>query len=197
MKPRKQMSVVTLPLRTEAWQADLINKRLELCRRVYNELLRHKMKVIRDLEKDPVYASARREITELYRTLEFVEKDHNFMKKFISPRKTCNSMLEEAGITEYALISDVCEAAKAYPEHLSSNMAIYSIAKPLWAAIDSYLHSEDVTLREKALGEVRSMAADGKSGIRITDADGRTLQRSNRGGTAMHISSSALSLRSA
>ena len=195
MKPRKIMSVVTLPLKTEPWQADILMKRMEICRRVYNQLLREKMDTLNELEADPAYMSAVKEIRELY--LEFDKRDDNFMKKLFTPRQTCNEMLKAAGMTEYALISEVGEAAKRYPEHLSSNMAIYSIAKPLWAAMDTYLHSEGVTLREKSYGEVRSIASDGKSGIRIVDDSGHTLRSKIGGVIAMRISSQALRAKSA
>ena len=36
MAENKIMSVVTLPLKTEKWQEDILQKRFELCRKIYN-----------------------------------------------------------------------------------------------------------------------------------------------------------------
>ena len=44
MAENKIMSVVTLPLKTEKWQEDILQKRFELCRKIYNNMLHYEMK---------------------------------------------------------------------------------------------------------------------------------------------------------
>ena len=220
MKRQAPMSVVTMTLKVEPWQADILNKRMELCRLVYNSLLKKKLAVIHDLEADPIYRSARDGIRENFMKKVYNESNPNFIKKYdetdfstvaeagISApadtdallkknRKVCDAMLKEAGISKYAVISDAIDEAGLYPENLSSNMVIYSVATPLWAALDAYLRDASADPRPKEQGSVRSLASDGKSGIRIVDDSGHTLRSKIGGVIAMHIFSAVPAAKSA
>ena len=198
-----------MPLKCEPWQCDVLNKRMELCRRVYNRLLEQKLDRLGRLEADPIYSAANEIIREIYRhqtggglkniKTGFMKKFYSdsktgdyFMKKFYNSsdaqtilkgsRQITSGMLKEAGISEYAFISDAVAMSKTYKENISSAMAIYSIAKPLWASFDAYLTGEGESVHIKKEGTLNSLATDGKSGIRVMDAAGHTTRKLDRGG---------------
>ena len=57
-KEPRIISVVTIPLKTEKWQEDRIDKRMEMCKDIYNSLLAKKLKQLRKIESDPDYKNA-------------------------------------------------------------------------------------------------------------------------------------------
>ncbi len=187
MKESKLMSVITLPLKVEPWQADILNKRMELCRRVYNSILKEKLQSMSALESDSEYQAAIQGIKQVYQISDEKLKAKELKSEtFKGYRMLSSSMLKEAEISEYAFIADATRKAKLYSENLSANMAIYSIAKPLWTSFDSYLYGGGAEIHEKKYGDINSLATDGKSGIRITNDDGATL-RSKIGGERAYI----------
>ena len=102
---QKPMSVVTLPLRVEPWQADIIDKRMDLCRRVYNDLLDKKLEALHSLESDEAYRQAVTEIEEVYRiTDDEARKKRMKSESFKKSRLTSASMLKASGICDYAFI---------------------------------------------------------------------------------------------
>ena len=181
------MSVITLPLKVEPWQADILNKRMELCRRVYNSILKEKLQSMSALESDSEYQAAIQGIKQVYQISDEKLKAKELKSEtFKGYRMLSSSMLKEAEISEYAFIADATRKAKLYSENLSANMAIYSIAKPLWTSFDSYLYGGGAEIHEKKYGDINSLATDGKSGIRITNDDGATLRSKIGGGESVY-----------
>ena len=140
-KEPKSISVVTIPLITEKWQEDILTKRMECCRNIYNVMLGKKLKDLRRVERDPLYKESLAEIKRVY-SIEN-EKEKAKAKKEQSFKDACdtkNRLLREAGFSEFDLIALAQEEAKYFPQNVSSTMAAMSIAKPMWAAFNSYLY---------------------------------------------------------
>ncbi len=49
------MSVVTIPLNVRPYETDIINERMELCRKVYNNMLHKRLKTLKKMEHDKDY----------------------------------------------------------------------------------------------------------------------------------------------
>lgn len=59
-KENKIMSVVTVPLITEKWQEDVLQKRFELCRKIYNNMLHYEIKQLNKALHDKRYVEAKK-----------------------------------------------------------------------------------------------------------------------------------------
>ena len=172
----KLMSVITIPLKVEPWQADILNKRMELCRLVYNSLLKKKLRVMSELESNSAYNAALQEINRVYQISdEKLRESEMKANSFQEARNISSSMLKKAGISEYAFITDTMSEAKTYSNNIGTGMVARSIAKPLWASFDNYLYGDGFEIVEKKPGMLNSLASDGKSSIRLVDADGHTI----------------------
>ena len=54
-KAKTETCCLTLPSKLEKWQADRLEKRLEIARQIYNTLLRFELKKLRRLEESKEY----------------------------------------------------------------------------------------------------------------------------------------------
>ncbi len=119
--PSKTISIVTIPLKVEKWQADDLDKRLNMCQNLYNSLLSKKLKVLRAIERSDEFKAALEEIRRVY--LIDNEKERDKQKKGDSFKKaadTKNRLLMEAGFTEYDIKADAVNEAKYFNENISS-----------------------------------------------------------------------------
>ena len=111
---------------------------------------------------------------------------------------TMNRMRAEKNLTEYGIGNMVTYHRQHYSTSVSSMVANRSIAAPIWAALHKVIFDDGKEVHFKGRGELESVASDGKSGIRLVDADGETLfcgtpfapmflAVSSRGGKKMQI----------
>ena len=189
----KAMSVVTVNLKTEPWQVDVMNKRFELCRKVYNAMLGYEIKKHGKMKRDPRWIECQGIIEAEYAAMDDSDKKN----KSYSPRlreafETRNLLMREYGFSEYDFTSDVKIFYKDrmdYSSSISSTMASMSIAKPMWAAYYKIFFSSGKKKRKKKdedekkpmqvhfkkYGDFYSVATDGKSGIRLVNDMGETI----------------------
>ena len=214
-KEEKTMSVVTLPLKTEPWQADRLTKLMENCRAIYNVVLGQAWREYCKVIADPEYAAAAAVYGEFKKACEEENKAENKAGKKSgsngdkkAPKKkppevvaaldTMNRMRAEKNLTEYGIGNMVTYHRQHYSTSVSSMVANRSIAAPIWAALHKVIFDDGKEVHFKGKGELESVASDGKSGIRLVDADGETLfcgtpfapmflAVSSRGGKKMQI----------
>lgn len=176
MAENKMMSVVTIPLKTEKWQEDILQKRFELCRKVYNNMLHYEIKQLNKALHDKRYVDAKKMINEVYKIED--DKEKKLKKRSTEYKeavKTSNDVLKEYGLTEYGFKSEVLAQRAVYKTNISSTVASLSIATPMWAAMDKFLFGNGNKLHYKKYDSFGSMASDGKSGIRMVDCNGKTV----------------------
>lgn len=176
MAENKIMSVVTLPLKTEKWQEDILQKRFELCRKIYNNMLHYEMKQLNKVLHDKRYIDSKKIITKTYKIADDKEKRaRKRTEEYKQAVKISNEVLKEYGLTEYGFKNEVLKQRAVYKTNISSTVAYLSVASPLWVAMDKYLFGNGKTLHYKKYNTLNSMASDGKSGIRMVDKDGKAI----------------------
>jgi len=161
--------VLTLPLKTEIWQEDIINKRLEIGRRIYNNMLAYELKKYRELQESEEYKSVTETLFEL------AKNENKGCPEYKTAGKKRNELLREHGFSEFGFIADVAMFSSKYSEHIGATAASISIAKPMWTAFETMLYSKGDMVHFKKKGSMNSIATDGKSFLRLTDARGKTL----------------------
>ena len=174
-KEEKTVSIVTLPLKTEKWQADRLDKKFEICRSIYNAMLGRKLKDYNNLQRLPRYKELSEIIKVFYEDPDTKKRKSPECKAALQER---NSLLADYGFTKYG-IGNLCTLYyKHFNENISSIMANLSIAQPLWKSIETMLYGTvngKGQPKFKRYGDWNSIASDGKSGIRLVDKDGATL----------------------
>lgn len=179
-KEQKTMSVVTLPLKTEPWQEDVLFKRFELCRSIYNAMLGYELKQYRKMNREPEYKESLELIMSAYKIEN--EKEKKAVKKteaYKEAVETQRRFLREYGFSEFDFISTVAQFREHFSQNVSSNMAALSIAKPMWAAFDKLLFGKGETVHFKKYDTWSSVVTNGKSGIRIVNEEEKTVLHRN------------------
>ena len=67
-------SVITIPLKTEKWQEDVLYKRMEACRNVYNTMLTERLKTYNKVISSDEYKNCIETIYSAYRADDEKEK---------------------------------------------------------------------------------------------------------------------------
>ena len=132
--------VLKFRLKTEKWQEDIMDKRFEAGRKLYNSLVSKSLKVLRELEKTKVYRDA------------YEKKDW----------KTIDKLRKEVGLSEYGLIKMITPLRYPFKEHIKSHIA-QQIASRVWKAYDKYFHNKGQSISFKKYGSLNSLA--GKTNI--------------------------------
>ena len=180
-KEPKVMSVVTLPIKVEKWQEDILLKRFELCRKIYNNMLHYEIKQLNKALSDPRYVEGRKIINETYKLSD--EKEKKARKKseeYKAAVNATNDVLKEYGFTEFSFASTVLAFREPYSLNISSSISDLSIAKPMWAAMQKRIFGSGNRVHFKKYDSWTSMASNGKSGIRMINENGKTvLKREN------------------
>lgn len=137
---------LTLPLKIEKWQADRLQKRLEIARQIYNTLLRFELKKLRQMETGEEYIQIQKLLKEtddkternkLYRQLEKVRS--------------------EAGFSEYSFKSDVKAFYKHFQDNIGSSVAVHGIASQVWTAFDKFFYGNGKAVHFKKRGDLTSV----------------------------------------
>jgi hypothetical protein len=168
------MSVVTIPLKTEKWQSDLLMKRFEVCRQIYNSMLGYELKKLRAMERSEEYKQAQAVIANAYKTMDVAErkKDADF-KAAIEVKK---ELMKQNRFSKQGFVGDTTSFYKHFNKSIPSAVAGCTIAPAMWAAFDDYFYGTGRQIKFKRKGDWRSMVSDGKSGIRILDDEDNTIR---------------------
>ena len=189
------MSVITVPLKTRIYEEDIINKRMEICRKIYNNMLRDKLKALRRMEHDKDYISSKEIIMSVYKTNN--ESERKKIKKsqeYKAAQEMQKAKMREYGFSEFDFISCSYEYTKPFASNITSTVASYSIAKPMWKAFERYFFSDGKTIHFKSYESLNTVASDGKAGLKLVGSNRKSTRNpsspfglsimygSNRGG---------------
>jgi len=160
---------LTLPLLTEKWQEDRLEKRLELARQIYNTLLRYEWKKWRKLQKIPEYRQIEARSKELYET-----KDSPAEQKALTQER--QRLLKASNLTEYGFKDDIKLFYKHFRDNIGSAVAVHGIAAQAWTAFHKMLWGSGRQVHFKRKGDFCSVQG---SPITSKDKDGNPISGGN------------------
>lgn len=149
---------VTFPLDTKMFQENILNKRFEIGRKIYNAVLSKVNKRYNCMTE-----------TKEYRQLKQQIKDSCNQKEKKPLYKVLNEMYKDYRLDEYSLHEDVKEMQHHFKENIDSFTA-QKIASRVWKSFDDLIFGKGESVHFKRYGELDSL--EGKSnntGIKFKD----------------------------
>ena len=148
--------IVQFPLRTEKYQEDILNKRFEIGRKIYNSLVTVSQKRYKEMIKMRKYRNLMSMLTGNKKS------DKPILKQIDQIRK-------EYGLTEYSLHADVKEMQKHFKKNVDSFTA-QKIATTFWKSYDKLFYENGKRVYYKKYGDMNSLEGKSNStGIRLVD----------------------------
>lgn len=148
--------IVQFPLKTEKYQADILNKRFEIGRQIYNSLVNVTQKRYKEMIK-----------TKNYRTL--MSKLSGDKKKDKLIWNEINDIRKQYGMSKYSFYHDVKKIQHHFSNNIDSHTA-QKIATNLWKAYDKFFYGSGENIHYKKYGNLNSLeGASNKQGIRFKD----------------------------
>lgn len=148
--------VVQFPLKTEIYQEDILNKRFEIGRKIYNSLVNVSQKRYKEMIK-----------TKKYRNLMSMLTGNKKCDKLIW--KQIDQMRKEYDLTEYSLHADIKEMQKHFKKNIDSFTA-QKIATTLWKSYNKLFYGNGKRVYYKKYGDMNSLEGKSNStGIRFVD----------------------------
>lgn len=144
-KELKQRYVLNLKLQTEKFQEDILSKRFEIGRQLYNSVLNVSLKRYKEMIKTKRWKENKINIYNIYK----VEKDEKKRKKLGREYFNIKSeILKEFNLNEYSLHTDI----KDMQQHFKKNIDAFTaqkIASQVWKAYDKLLFGDGEQLHFK------------------------------------------------
>jgi hypothetical protein len=156
--------IVQFPLRTEIYQEDILNKRFEIGRKIYNSLVTVTQKRYKEMIKTKLYRNIKEELKSIYQS-----KDKINLKRKTELCKQLNEMYKQYKLNEYSFHSDVKNMQKHFKDNIDSFTA-QKIATNLWKAYDKLLFGNGNSIHYKRYDTFNSFEGKTNStGIRFKD----------------------------
>ena len=133
--------IVQFPLKTEKYQENILDKRFEIGRRIYNSLVNVTQKRYKEMIKTKKYRNLMSQLSG------DKKKDKLIWKEISEIRK-------EYGMSEYSFYADV----KNMQHHFSDNIDAFTaqkIAFRLWKAYDKFFYENGEQIHYKKYGNFR------------------------------------------
>ncbi len=174
-KEASAISVVTFPLKTEKWQEDVLFKRFEVCRSIYNAMLGYELKQYRKMTSLEDWKKSLELIYSVYKTEDAKEKkaikaSSEYKEALLKQR----DLLKEYGFSGFSFGATAIRFAQHYKGIIPTKLAQMSIGIPMWTAFDKLLFGNGDIVHFKKHDTWSSIVTDGRSGIRIVSADNKT-----------------------
>ena len=156
--------IVQFKLETELYNVDILNKRFEIGRKIYNSLVTLTQKRYKEMAKTKRYRSIKLELKEIYSSTS---------REYLTRKKELNKQLSELykqyNINEYSFHKDVKEIQKYFKENIDSFTA-QKIATNLWKSYDKFLFGKGKVVYYKKYETLNSLEGKSNStGIRFKD----------------------------
>ena len=146
--------IVEFPLKTEKYQEDILNKRFEIGRKIYNSLVNVTQKRYKEMIK-----------TKKYRTLLSSLTGNKKSDKEIW--KQINDIRKQYGMSEYSFHEDVKQMQKHFKDNIDS-FTVQKIATTLWKSYNKLFYGNGKKVYYKKYGGLNSLEGkSNKTGIRI------------------------------
>lgn len=171
MKEKKQRYILTLKLDAEKFEEDVLAKRFEIGRQIYNAILGKSLARYKEMVKTKKWRENQVNISNIYNAEKDKEKAKRLCKQFFDIKK---DMLKEFSISEYSLHSDVKYMQKHFKENIDSFTA-QKIASNVWESFDKLLYGngESVHFKPYNKGLNSLEGKSNKTGIRYIIKDNK------------------------
>lgn len=137
--------MLTLPLQTEAWQRDILEKQFEIHRQIYNALLQKALIRYGQMAQTRAYRNIREALS---RT-----DDEREWKKLFKER---DCLIEQYQLRKYDICRDTTKYRQYFKDHTDSPI-VQNLANEVWQAIDSLVHGYAEQVHFKQPGQMKSM----------------------------------------
>lgn len=141
-----QYFVLTLPLITERWQEDILDKRMEVNRMIYNALLGTALKRYRQMAQ-----------TRLYRETQELLKSESDLKKRKELYRRLDGMTEQYRLRKFDLSRDAAQYRKYFKENTDSPI-VQNLAVHVWKAIRQLISGKGREVHFKESGELNDLS---------------------------------------
>ncbi len=176
------VTVFTIPLKTRPYERDTLDSRYRICCSIYNAMLSERMKAYDEMCSVPEYAEAKEitdAVTKLKKddvTAEDIQRAKDLRKsgEYKKALDTKKEYHTQFGFSEFSFTSLMAKHREYFKDVIPSNLAILSIATPMWSAFEKLLYKDGRSCSYKRRGDWTSIATNGKSGMRIVDGLGKT-----------------------
>ena len=146
--------IVEFPLKTEKYQEDILKKRFEIGRKIYNSLVHITQKRYKEMIK-----------TKNYRTL--LSSLTGNKKKNKDIWKQIKEIRKQYGMSEYSFHEDVKKLQKHFKDNIDSFTA-QKIATELWNSYDKLFYGKGKKVYYKKYGDFNTLEGkSNKTGIRL------------------------------
>ena len=164
MKENKQRYVLTLKLETERFQEDILNKRFEIGRQLYNSVLNVVFKRYKEMIKTKKWRNNQNNIANVYKAENDKQKAKKLSKEYFNIKK---QMLSDYRLSEYSFYEDVKNIQKHFKDNIDSSTS-RKIASQVWIAFDKLLYGNGKDVRFKPYNKgLKSLEGkSNKTGIR-------------------------------
>lgn len=178
MSQNKQYSIIELALITEPWQQDILDKKMECSRRIYNNMLSMEWKKYKEMVKTKEWRNLNDIIKEELQSSENSEKKSGRLKAAYARK---NEIMRNNGFSEFGFISQSRISSKYYQKHISSTMAAIGIGIPMWQAFEKLFFGNGEKISFKKFDSSITLVSDNHTGIRfLKDEKGYYVRCSNR-----------------
>ena len=170
MKEPKQRFVLNLKLDTEMWQEDILDKRFEIGRKIYNSVLGLTLKRYKEMIKTKRWRENQFQIANIYKSNSDKKQVNKLCKPYFEIK---NNMLKEFRLNEYSLHKDVKLMQHIFKDNIDA-FTSQKIASRIWVALETNLFGKGECVHFKKYDELNSL--EGKSnntGIRY-DIEGNS-----------------------
>ncbi len=157
-KSGEQYFVLTLPLKTEGWQRDVLETRFEINRQIYNALLQQALKQYRQMAQTRAYRANREA---LHRT------ESPEQRKLLYQER--DRLVEQYQLRRYDICKEATKYRRHFKEHTDSPVT-QNLANEVWQAVDGLIRGVSSRVYPKAHGQMRSLSGKtDRSSIRFRD----------------------------
>ena len=168
------MRMITIPLITQPWERDVLYKRMELCRSLYNAELGRVEHRYHAMQHDARYRHYRDVIDSVYEQDAKSRAKAKQAPEYKAATRLQNDLFKEYGFTSYTFHSRAIEISRPYKELLPTRVAHFTIGIPMWQAVHGILLGDQTGFCYKSPGDVHTLSSDGRSGIRLLTPEGRS-----------------------
>ncbi len=175
-KDPKQRYVLNLKLETEKFQEDILNKRFEIGRQLYNSVLGKALSRYNEMTKTKRWRENQANMSEIYKVEKDKKKAKILLKSYYDIKK---DMLKEFRLSEYSLHEDIKLMQHKFKKNIDSFTA-QKIASRVWTALNDNLFGKGEKVHFKNYNQGLN-SLEGKSnttGIKYIE-DKHTLEWNN------------------
>ena len=136
-KEAKQRFVLNLKLKTEEWQENILDKRFEIGRHIYNCVLGKALKRYNEMAKTKRWRNNQIDLANIYKS--FKNNDKKELNRICKPYyEIKNEMLKQFRLNEYSLHEDVKRMQHVFKNDIDSFTA-QKIGSRVWEALETNL----------------------------------------------------------